>query len=80
MGEVGESNAAIDAAEEAVLVARGIGAHLLELRAATDLAIAHMGAGRNGEAQEVLQPVFSWFTEGFDAPDLVAARAVLDRI
>jgi len=26
----------------------------------------------------VLQPVYDWFTEGFDYPDLVRAKALLD--
>ena len=80
MGELGESNEAIDAAEEAVDVARGIGARLLELRAATNLASAHLAAGRAGEAEGALLPIYTWFTEGFDTPYLVAARRVLERL
>jgi hypothetical protein len=28
----------------------------------------------------VLAPVYSWFTEGFDAPDLKDAKALLDEL
>ncbi|MEA3510267.1 MAG: hypothetical protein U9R51_02425, partial [Actinomycetota bacterium] len=79
MGELGDSEEAIRAAEEAVDVARGIGARLLELRAATDLASAYSVVGSIGEAEEALLPIFSWFTEGFETPYLVAARRVLER-
>jgi hypothetical protein len=27
-----------------------------------------------------LQPVYDWFTEGFDAPDLKEAKALLDEL
>jgi predicted ATPase len=80
MRELGDSDAAVDAAGEAVDVARGIGARLLELRAATDLATAQLAAGRAGEAEEALVPIYSWFTEGFDTPHLVAARRALERL
>jgi hypothetical protein len=36
--------------------------------------------GRSSEAQrrELLAPVYDWFTEGFDTPDLQSARAMLE--
>jgi hypothetical protein len=30
--------------------------------------------------QWLLAPVFDWFTEGFDTPDLMAARLLLDEL
>jgi len=36
--------------------------------------------GRRSEAYELLAPVYSWFTEGFDTPDLQAAKALLDAL
>ncbi|MEN8234880.1 MAG: AAA family ATPase [Actinomycetota bacterium] len=80
MREMGDPDAAVRAAEEAVEASRGIGARLLELRAATELATVHSEADRTADAEKALEPIYSWFTEGFDAPDLVAARAVLDRL
>ena len=43
-----------------------------------DLAAATR-AGRTSEARRLLAPVYDRFTEGFDPPDLRAARALLDR-
>ena len=37
-------------------------------------------AGRRDEARELLAPVYSWFTEGFDTLDLKQARALLDEL
>jgi predicted ATPase len=28
----------------------------------------------------ILAPVYAWFTEGFDTPDLKEARALLDQL
>jgi hypothetical protein len=30
------------------------------------------------EHRKVLAPVYAWFTEGFDAPDIKQAKALLD--
>ena len=30
----------------------------------------HHGVGRRAQAHEIITSVFSWFTEGFDMPDL----------
>jgi predicted ATPase len=35
---------------------------------------------RRVEARELLSPVYNWFTEGFDAPDLTDARALLNEL
>jgi hypothetical protein len=29
---------------------------------------------------ELLAPVYAWFTEGFDTPDLVDAKALLEEL
>ena len=34
--------------------------------------------GRQAAAHDLLAPVYSWFTEGFDAADLIEARSLLD--
>jgi transcriptional regulator with AAA-type ATPase domain/predicted ATPase len=71
----------VAAAEQAFLraieLARAQEARGWELRAAIDLARLLQGAGRRAEARAVVEPVSAWFTEGFDTPDLVDARAVL---
>jgi len=65
---------------EALTVARGQGAKLLELRAARDLARLRRDQGRKADARGLLAPVYALFTEGFAFPDLVEARALLDEL
>ena len=55
-------------------------AKLWELRAATSLARLCRDQGRNTEARDLLAPVYGWFTEGFDTPDLKEAKALLDEL
>jgi len=55
-------------------------AKLWELRAASSLATFWLERSNPEAARNVLAPVYAWFTEGIDAPDLIAARALLDRI
>ena len=76
--------AQIDAAEElysnALSIAREQGAKLWELRAASSLARLRRDQGRRVEARKLLAPVYGWFTEGFDTPDLKEAKALLDEL
>ena len=65
---------------EAIDVARGQQARLLELRAATSLAGLWGDNGSRGSARELLAPVYEAFTEGFDTPDLRDAKALLDAL
>ena len=58
-------------------VASGQEARSYQLRAATSLARLWARQGRQKEARELLSPVYNWFTEGFDTPDLVDARRLL---
>jgi hypothetical protein len=36
--------------------------------------------GQRAEAHDLLAPVYGWFTEGFDTPDLKEAKALLDQL
>ena len=36
--------------------------------------------GKRDEARDLLAPVYGWFTEGFDTPDLKEAKALLDEL
>src|SRR5262249_29509932 len=51
-----------------------------ELRAATTLARHWHDEGRSFEAISLLQPIYSWFVEGFDTPDLKDAKMLLDQL
>jgi len=50
-------------------------AKLLQLRASSSLARLWRDQGKRDEARELLAPVYGWFTEGFDTPDLKEAKA-----
>jgi class 3 adenylate cyclase len=60
--------------------AREQGARLWELRTATDLAGRLRDRGDFAAAREVLGPVCDWFSEGREAADYVAARALYDAL
>ncbi len=32
------------------------------------------------QAQAMLSEIYGWFTEGFDTPDLIEAKALLDEL
>ena len=64
----------------AVELARRGGHRSLELRAATSLGRLLAQHGRREEAQQALDDVYGWFTEGFDTADLRTARALLDSL
>jgi class 3 adenylate cyclase/tetratricopeptide (TPR) repeat protein len=54
-------------------------AKLWELRTATSLATLWLKQGNRTAAHEILAPIHAWFSEGLAAPDLIAARELLDR-
>jgi predicted ATPase len=53
---------------------------LWELRTACSLGRLWRDQGRRGEARNLLAPIYGWFTEGFEAPDLKEAKALLDEL
>ena len=66
--------------ERALEIARAQQAKSFELRAAMSLARLWRDQGKWNEARELLAPVYGWFTEGFDTPDLKEAKALLDEL
>jgi predicted ATPase len=64
----------------ALAVGQEQGAKLWELRAATSLARLWREGGKRAEARDLLAPVYSWFTEGFDTQDLKDAKALLNQL
>jgi len=66
--------------KRALTIARQQEARWWELRTATTLARHWHGEGRSFEAISLLQPIYSWFVEGFDTPDLKDAKTLLDQL
>jgi serine/threonine protein kinase/tetratricopeptide (TPR) repeat protein len=62
-----------------LVISRRQGARMWELRAAVSLGEVRHAQGRTEEARELVQGMLGRFDEGFDTPDLVAARAALER-
>ncbi|MEX5720837.1 adenylate/guanylate cyclase domain-containing protein [Geodermatophilus maliterrae] len=61
----------------ALEIARRQGARSLELRAAVSLSRLWEANGRRDQARGLLAPVYGWFSEGLDTPDLREAAALL---
>ena len=66
--------------DQALKAAQEQGARLLELRAAMSLSRVLQAQGRRNEAQGLLAPIYTWFTEGLDTADLLQAKALLDQV
>jgi tetratricopeptide (TPR) repeat protein len=66
--------------QQAIEIARSQSAKLFELRTAISLARLWRDRGRNDDARNLLAPIYTWFTEGFEYPDLQEARALLDEL
>jgi class 3 adenylate cyclase/predicted ATPase len=64
----------------ALAIARQQSARMWELRAATSLARLWAEQGKPNHAQDLLAPVYGWFTEGLDTADLKDARALLEQL
>ncbi len=76
----GDSVAAEASFRDAIALAQRQGAKLFELRACASLARLWRDQGKRAEARHLLAPVYAWFTEGFEAPDLVEARGLLEEL
>jgi class 3 adenylate cyclase/predicted ATPase len=64
--------------QRALSIARQQQARSWELRAAMSMTRLWRQQGKFQEAHNLLAPVFGWFTEGFDTPDLKEAKVLLD--
>jgi len=73
----GALNAAQNSYRQAIEQARQQNAKSLELRATTSLGRLWRDQSKRTEARDLLAPVYGWFTEGFDTPDLREAKALL---
>ncbi|MBV9739751.1 MAG: AAA family ATPase [Hyphomicrobiales bacterium] len=66
--------------QQALDIARRQSAKLLELRAASSLGRLWRDQGRLDDARSILISTYEGFTEGFDTPDLKAAKALIDEL
>jgi predicted ATPase len=66
--------------ERALAVARQQQAKSWELRAAISMARLWRDQGKRQQAHDLLAPVYSWFTEGFDTLDLKEAKGLLEQL
>ncbi len=77
-----EGPPALDQAQTALLTARDLASaqelRTLELRAATVLGEMWVRDGHADRAANMLSPLYASFTEGFDTPDLINAKQLLD--
>jgi predicted ATPase len=64
----------------AISIARSQQARSLELRATMSLARLWIAQKRTADARRQLSDVYAWFTEGFETPDLQAARLLLAQL
>ena len=65
---------------KALELARLHGTRLFELRAAMSLAKLWTDQRKSTEARNLLAPIYGWFTEGFNTPDLKRAKAQLESL
>jgi tetratricopeptide (TPR) repeat protein len=80
LAQMGDGNAAERSFHDAISLSQRQNAKFFELRATLELARLWRDQGRREEARELLAPVYSWFTEGFDTLDLKEAKALLDEL
>ena len=66
--------------QRALAVARKQQAKSWELRTAMSMARLWRDQGKRHEARNLLAPVYSWFTEGFDTLDLKESKALLHEL
>ena len=66
--------------QHALAIARHQQGKSLELRAAMSLARLWQQQDQRAAAYDMLAPVYGWFTEGFDTPDLQEANTLLEEL
>jgi predicted ATPase len=66
--------------DRALTISRRQGAKSLELRATMSIAQLWQQQGQQKDARRTLQEISSWFTEGRETPDLLAAAILLNTL
>jgi len=80
MGTPDDPGNSEDCFKQAIEIAQLQNAKSLELRAAVSLARLWQGQRKDGEARDIIVPVFEWFTEGFDTADLNEAKSLIESL
>jgi predicted ATPase/class 3 adenylate cyclase len=80
LNATGDHDAAAQSYRQSLAIAKQQGARLFELRTSISLAALWRTQHRRDEARDLLASIHGWFTEGFDARDLRAARALLEEL
>jgi predicted ATPase len=65
---------------KAIEIARRQSAKFLELRAVMSLCRLWGKQDKKVEARQLLSEIYNWFTEGFDTPDLIEAKTLLEEL
>jgi tetratricopeptide (TPR) repeat protein len=73
----GEADAAF---KHAIDIAADQGAKTLELRASVARARHFAKQGENQKALDMLSPIYGWFSQGFETPDLLQAKMLLEEL
>ena len=80
LNAAGDRPAAEQNYRQAIAVAERQSAKLFQLRASTSLAWLWRDQGKSVEARDLLTPIYNWFTEGFGAPELKDAKALIEEL
>jgi len=80
LNATGNRAAAEQSHHQALAIAERQSAKLFELCAATNLARLWCDQGKCDEARHLLEPIYGWFTEGFDTPVLQEAKTLLETL
>ncbi|MEP1208110.1 MAG: AAA family ATPase [Rhizobiaceae bacterium] len=75
--QVRDDAAAEKSLKMAMKVAKAQKVKIWELRTATSLAELYHRQGKSDKALRLLEPIYGWFTEGFDTSDLQNAKTLL---
>lgn len=66
--------------QRAIDLSRRKGAKMWELRSSGSLARLWASQGKKKEAHPLISDIYEWFTEGFDTPDLVEAKTLINSL
>jgi len=80
LNATGDQAGAEQSYHQALVTAQRQSAKLFELCAASSLARLRRDQGKRTEARDLLEPIYGWFTEGFDTPVLQEAKALLEQL